>query len=497
MTVDVNKDYNDPILAEDDGTLRVKGWNSDGDCDILPDNLIGKTKFAIPGATVARSNAERAKDQHICVLEYGPDITGAIDSSDSLQAAFDAVPDEGGSVLFPIGRYKITKTINIKPKTRIVGCGSYSFNTTVATAFGSAIICDTNDIEMLKCDGETALVHNGPHMENMVLIGNGKANGCKGLTIRLCNRWSIVNCYFGKMQVGIEIDSGAEVVAGGDAAWGKIDQCVLKECTVGASSKDQTTGAGASFLVYGGDFECDTNVYVGNRSAQVRVIGTKMDTGIGVHVAGYGVSIIGNTLEGCTPAIKIEHVVGAHANSGYRVNCIGNTIIGRYGTENGIEIGTDCRYTNLIGNSFSNVANHVVNNGTFSYRVDSHTMHAEWETAGTGSNSYGFNGPSGLKVRGTGTNVGVVLLNSTATTGKQWTVRSMDDGRLNFNNTSDAISSMSIHPAGAIQGAEISADPSAPAANNGLIYFKDNGSGKTQLCVRFATGAVQVLATEP
>ena len=40
-------------------------------------------------------------------------------------------------------------------------------------------------------------------------------------------------------------------------------------------------------------------------------------------------------------------------------------------------------------------------------------------------------------------------------------------------------------------------DPSAPAANGATLYARDNGSGKTQLCVRFATGAVQVLATEP
>lgn len=40
-------------------------------------------------------------------------------------------------------------------------------------------------------------------------------------------------------------------------------------------------------------------------------------------------------------------------------------------------------------------------------------------------------------------------------------------------------------------------EPSAPAANGGRLYLKDNGSGKTQLCVRFNTGAVQVLATQP
>lgn len=40
-------------------------------------------------------------------------------------------------------------------------------------------------------------------------------------------------------------------------------------------------------------------------------------------------------------------------------------------------------------------------------------------------------------------------------------------------------------------------DPSAPAGNRVAWYARDNGSGKTQLCARFSTGAVQVIATEP
>ena len=40
-------------------------------------------------------------------------------------------------------------------------------------------------------------------------------------------------------------------------------------------------------------------------------------------------------------------------------------------------------------------------------------------------------------------------------------------------------------------------DPAAPAANKSRLYTKDNGAGKTQLVVRFPTGAVQVIATEP
>lgn len=50
--------------------------------------------------------------------------------------------------------------------------------------------------------------------------------------------------------------------------------------------------------------------------------------------------------------------------------------------------------------------------------------------------------------------------------------------------------------AGAMELAEMTA-PSAGAANTARLFARDNGSGKTQLCVIFATGAIQVLATEP
>ena len=39
--------------------------------------------------------------------------------------------------------------------------------------------------------------------------------------------------------------------------------------------------------------------------------------------------------------------------------------------------------------------------------------------------------------------------------------------------------------------------PSAPGTNKLRLFARDNGSGKTQLCVRFSTGAVQVIKTEP
>lgn len=44
---------------------------------------------------------------------------------------------------------------------------------------------------------------------------------------------------------------------------------------------------------------------------------------------------------------------------------------------------------------------------------------------------------------------------------------------------------------------ELSGDAAAGAANTARLFVRDNGSGKTQLVVRFNTGAVQVIATEP
>jgi hypothetical protein len=52
----------------------------------------------------------------------------------------------------------------------------------------------------------------------------------------------------------------------------------------------------------------------------------------------------------------------------------------------------------------------------------------------------------------------------------------------------------SVYPAWIF--AEVST-PDAPPTGYGTAFFRDNGSGKMQYAVRFPTGAVQVLATEP
>jgi len=47
-----------------------------------------------------------------------------------------------------------------------------------------------------------------------------------------------------------------------------------------------------------------------------------------------------------------------------------------------------------------------------------------------------------------------------------------------------------------VEMTEISS-PAAPGANKARLFLRVNGLGKTQLCVRFQSGSVQVIKTEP
>ena len=51
-------------------------------------------------------------------------------------------------------------------------------------------------------------------------------------------------------------------------------------------------------------------------------------------------------------------------------------------------------------------------------------------------------------------------------------------------------------PSSGIQLQELTTDPAAPDAGEVIVYARATG-GKTELCARFATGAIQQLAIEP
>jgi hypothetical protein len=145
--------------------------------------------------------------------------------------------------------------------------------------------------------------------------------------------------------------------------------------------------------------------------------------------------------------------------------------------------------------------NSLYNNGAAIWG-DYHGQLIMSSPAGAYINIGGFSGVNGkLRVQGYAFEAGgysaTINTHSTSAVGLAVQLEaSQSANAIEILPNGSAIPLTALLPGGGLQMLE-QTDPAAPAANNGIVYTRDNGSGKTQLCVRFATGAVQVIATEP
>lgn len=163
----------------------------------------------------------------------------------------------------------------------------------------------------------------------------------------------------------------------------------------------------------------------------------------------------------------------AVANLSWMVNQTARTLALAIAQESKLENNT----TGVITTGIINEAQVSVNAGTISTLIGHRA--AITGNTGTISNYYGFYFPDHSAISGI-------------------------TSRFSFINTDASAPIYSVAPivtaasvvSTTAQFSEIS-DPVAPSANEAKLFVRDNGSGKTQLCVRFATGAIQVISTEP
>jgi hypothetical protein len=98
-----------PLTGDTEVLLGINGPSS-----VKASTLAGTVPFTLPGATTARSNADRAKDIGISVLDYGADPTGVSDSTKAIQSALSAGKHSSNRrVILPTGRYKTTAPLLI------------------------------------------------------------------------------------------------------------------------------------------------------------------------------------------------------------------------------------------------------------------------------------------------------------------------------------------------------------------------------------------------
>jgi hypothetical protein len=118
--------------------------NSDGSLKLRSDGTLNayyqKPGSGIPKADLA-SSVQNSLDPVLNVKNYGAVGDGSNDDTSSIQAALNALPSSGGTVLLPSGTYKVTSTILIdKDGTTLKGVGAASIIQVPNTALGINVI---------------------------------------------------------------------------------------------------------------------------------------------------------------------------------------------------------------------------------------------------------------------------------------------------------------------------------------------------------------------
>lgn len=118
--------------------------NSDGSLKLRSDGTLNayyqKPGSGIPKTDLA-SSVQNSLDPVLNVKNYGAVGDGSNDDTASIQAAIDALPSSGGTVLLPSGTYKVTSTITIdKDGTTLKGVGAASVIQVPNSALGINVI---------------------------------------------------------------------------------------------------------------------------------------------------------------------------------------------------------------------------------------------------------------------------------------------------------------------------------------------------------------------
>jgi hypothetical protein len=244
-------------------------------------------------------------------------------------------------------------------------------------------------------------------------------------------------------------------VRGKDIAGDFSNVVKLERCEFGQTSQAPIQSAGESWNVDSGTFEGLSN---GNAGAYVSAVGAPAGLAF-TGACWFGdVNSTGTWIDFGTAASSVAVDEGCRFSGGARAVAVGNNTFGAVIMASkfegqgssplpvGVDVGTNCTGVIVLGNDFK---------------------------------------PSGATI------VTVPVQLADKPQGSIFQFLS------NENTTPTTYVPGKIHADDYVSLKEIVDPGVAGAADRGRLFLKDNGSGKTQLCVRFQSGAAIVLATEP
>jgi len=438
---------------------------------------------------------------------FGVKADGVTDDTAALQAAIDAAA--GGTLFLPAGDIAVTAPVVYDCATqgpiRVVGHGvgtdirirgtaarAFEFTAEAGVTIANLVLenfqvlseHDTTATDGILLDGLAVYT-----LSNITVYGNGKLTN--GIRLHGTQQGEISGGYIQGMTDGIVLELSDDIASNGCdmhgvsfAATGRnlvasgTDSLFITNChfVVAPVGIDIVTGGNGQPCIDACHIESHTTAGV-RAATGVRITNTNFFKGtngndIVLTDSGGGSLISGNLLQG-------NVTIGASVTD--------TRLINNFGTGTGTLTNSGTR-TIIYGN--------VGSSGPVSNAAVLHDSLAITSKAGSAGEIFRANpnaavgGAWGIGVYGAGADQDVyiklhggILAGSTGSS--ELTMKSGVAGTL-FAAFGDY----------GVDLPEISA-PAAPDANTGRLYVRDNGAGKTQLVIRFPTGAVQVIATEP
>jgi hypothetical protein len=388
------------------------------------------------------------------------------------------------------------------------------------------------DVKVIPTNGEIGiLIDNsagtplvGPLVENILVAGDGAGGSTIGIRLKNALRSTVRRCRVANCLVGVDLYNHAS----GFTERNAIENTLINNCGTGIRYYRTATGAASfsynNFVNVGVDF-CPTGIDIGSVSPAIPSPFT--NSYVNVVVWGHSdndvlVKIAGDIL-GCVLQLNLERLSGANV-VGYDVQAnaartleatIFTKFVGSFGDKVRLASGKELRWIEGRNVCMASASNpnyeQYLREGDTSPRT----------VISDGKIEFGAGGASAVDVnlyRGApdrlhsddeirSTRGARASAFSAHTTGdRDARLRIATDGGIAWGDGSgsfdvrlsrNAPDVMALDAGDGLQFAEAATDLAAPPANGARLYTRDNGSGKTQLVVRFHTGAAIVIATEP
>jgi hypothetical protein len=483
--------------------------------------------------TGAQERTVKSKLQEtVSVKDFGAVGDGVTDDTAAIQASIDAIVTAGGGKVFvPRGKYLVSSTIDLAAwygAPAIIfegeGYGPWNKDGVVATSEHTSLFVVATDgfnVFNIASTSQTVVQNisirdtSGSRTSGAAIYlernGDGIVSDDGNVTGVLIKQVGIKGFQDGIRAIRLQTSTidqvfiedctrdgiRLETTAAGGGTSVTLSNCFVKECGqdnysmygmaysafVNCASDSSTRHAyyldgttrnntSISFTGCGAEGAGDDGIHITASNFGVTIVGCGIGptTGDGIYSAGQGVTIIGGKIQSTTG-------FGINAASGDAVTAIGATFS-----------------SNTAGETNSTAKMIQIRNDEKNFMLLGHNV----QTGATDSD---------LVLKNSS---GVRSVNNAGTTSADYQIRSSTgDGWIYGVPSSTADHTFAFAGTNRMQfeeenGAavirilgEVSSDPGNPAANQARLYLKDNGSGKTQLMVRFGTGAAQVLATEP